>query len=50
MSATSKKQTYTVVVVNKPMCGTDNIKPRIQCYEVDRRYIQINKQGIKDVG
>lgn len=48
MSATLLKQSYTVVVINKPMKGSDSIKPLIQYYEVDRRYIKFNKQGRKD--
>ena len=46
MSATLLKQTYTLVIVNKPMNGTDRYSPRIICYEVDRNYIIIKKKEI----
>ncbi len=46
MSATYTKQTYTVVVINPPMKGSDNYKPRIQCYEVNRNLIYKDKKWV----
>ena len=40
MSATCTKQTYTVVVINKPMSGTDSYRPLIQCFEIDKKLIK----------